>query len=363
MKTLLVGRFDLKYGGPSHVVNNLKKKIKDDKDYEIQTLNITEYNVFIFISKILFSKKFKNYLFQFNLIHFHELWHPSIIFLSLRAQHLGIPYFFTFHGVLNKWSMNKNNLQKKIFLFFFSRFILNITQAFHFLNYVEFKEARSVTKKFDFRSFVLSNGVDLSKINSVRKKLKKDYLQILFFGRKHPKKGILDLIDAFKIIKSKGLKIKLNIVGPKNDYENFLFSKVKDYGLEDFISFKDGIFDDKGKIELFSESDYFILPSYDEADSIAIKEAVSFGVPVVITKECKFVIPEKYNLGFTISHDANEIFQVIEKLKVNDQKYEEMSLACSNYAKLNFDLRITVEKYKEITREIVTGVKYSDNWL
>ena len=84
-------------------------------------------------------------------------------------------------------------------------------------------------------------------------------------------------------------------------------------------------------------------------------------MPVVITKECKFVIPKKYN-RFTISHDANEIYQVIKKLKINDQKYQEMSLACSNYAKSNFDLRMTIENYKEITKEIVTGVKYS-NWL
>ena len=170
MKILLVGRFDLKYGGPPHVVSNLKKNIKNDKDYEIQTLDMADNNIFIFISKILFSKKFQNYLFEFNLIHFHELWDPRIVFLSLKAQHLGIPYFFTFHGVLNKWSMNKNNLQKKFFLFFFSRFILNITHAFHFLNTVEFEEARSISKKFDLRSFVLGNGVYIPKNNLEKKK-------------------------------------------------------------------------------------------------------------------------------------------------------------------------------------------------
>ena len=38
---------------------------------------------------------------------------------------------------------------------------------------------------------------------------------------------------------------------------------------------------------MFAEVDVFILPSNDEADSVAIKEAIASGTPVVISHECK----------------------------------------------------------------------------
>ena len=51
------------------------------------------------------------------------------------------------------------------------------------------------------------------------------------------------------------------------------------------------------KNSLFREIDVFILPSEDEADSIAIKEALASGKPVVISKECKLNSDNK-NAGF-----------------------------------------------------------------
>ena len=43
------------------------------------------------------------------------------------------------------------------------------------------------------------------------------------------------------------------------------------------------------KNKLFSQSNVFILPSKDEADSISIKEALACGTPIVISKNCKFL--------------------------------------------------------------------------
>ena len=42
------------------------------------------------------------------------------------------------------------------------------------------------------------------------------------------------------------------------------------------------------KEKYYIKNDFFILPSDDEADSMAIKESMGHGLPVIITKECKF---------------------------------------------------------------------------
>ena len=363
MKILLIGNLSLNSGGPANVIDDLKKNISDGNNYKIETLGISKYNYFFLIFKILFSKKFKKKLLEYDLIHFHELWNLIIILLCMKAQHFGVPYIFTFHGVLNKWSMGQNRLKKKFFLFLFSRFILNLSQAFHFLNAAEYEEALNVSKKFVKRSFILSNGIKIPTNNKKMRILKNEKIHLLFFGRKHQKKGILNLINAFKYIREDKLNIQLRIVGPKSEHDDYLISKIKELKLNNFIKLEKEVYFYKKKLELFSEIDYFILPSYDEADSIALKESISFGVPVLITKECKFVIPEKFNLGFTITHDPYQIYKVIKNLNNFKKNYSDMSLSCKNYAKQNFDLTKTIENYKKITKEIIAGVKYSDNWL
>ena len=43
---------------------------------------------------------------------------------------------------------------------------------------------------------------------------------------------------------------------------------------------------------------------------MAIKESMGHGLPVIITKECKFDDVEKNNLGFIINHNVNGILIV-----------------------------------------------------
>ena len=66
------------------------------------------------------------------------------------------------------------------------------------------------------------------------------------------------------------------------------------------------------KKKLFSECDIFILPSEDEADSVAIKEALSAGLPVIISKNCKFQIKEKETKQFVKIIDNKYIGQYVD---------------------------------------------------
>ena len=106
MNILFVGKERLQFGGPSLVMSNFKKKINDMKFNKLEIMDVDKFD-FKLIFQILFFKKFDNYLLKFDLVHFHELWSPYVILFAHKSQRLGIPYIFTFHGVLNKWSLKK----------------------------------------------------------------------------------------------------------------------------------------------------------------------------------------------------------------------------------------------------------------
>ena len=119
----------------------------------------------------------------------------------------------------------------------------------------------------------------------------------------------------------------------------------------------------KKKNKLFSENDFLILPSYDEADSMVLKEAISFGLPIIITKECKFVDVEKEKIGFFINHNPHEIYEKLLNIVKNENDIDNFYYNCKNFANKNFNIHNIGLVYKQNLKEIISGVQYSSNWL
>ena len=123
--------------------------------------------------------------------------------------------------------------KKKIFL---------TANAFHFLTVHEFREARNLYPNFLNKSFVLQNGVNTSNYKNNKTFKRSDKLRLVFFGRKHPKKGLDILIKTFPLIKKNKINISLKIVGPKSSYENLLENLIKKYSLTDNIEIEGPIY-------------------------------------------------------------------------------------------------------------------------
>ena len=114
---------------------------------------------------------------------------------------------------------------------------------------------------------------------------------------------------------------------------------------------------------LFNKNDYFILPSYDEADSVAVKEALANNLPIIVSKECKIQDVEKKEIGYLISHNPKDILKKLIMIKNNSNVYTSLQKNSSEYANKNFDIFKITEAYRNNLIDIISGVKYSDNWI
>lgn len=129
------------------------------------------------------------------------------------------------------------------------------------------------------------SGVDLNrfKLNSViRQSIRDDYgfseeeFVILFLGRVTLDKGIFDLIEAYKRLRTKFTHIRLMVVGP--DEENLVEHLIKQYNLDQqvkFIGYTD--FPE----QYMMASDLLCLPSYREGFGNVIIEAAAVSIPAV----------------------------------------------------------------------------------
>lgn len=119
---------------------------------------------------------------------------------------------------------------------------------------------------------VIPNGVDTPKIMPIHRKT--DGFFYLFVGRARKEKGIQELIKAFNLLKVN--KKRLVIVGEASDEVKRI------YGGKNIIF--TGYISDRGTLgTIYQNSDVFVLPTYWEGQSVAVLEAMSYGLPVIAT--------------------------------------------------------------------------------
>lgn len=208
-------------------------------------------------------------------------------------------------------------------------------------------------KKYGFDkdlSACISNGVELNeghedrdilddKLNSLRNNLnidKNDFV-ITSVARLHKQKSLDTLIKALNILKQKDLSFKVIICGSGKEEHN-LKALVHKFQLDKqviFLKNRDDIFD------ILKISNIFVLPSIKEGMSNALLEAMSLGLPAVVSdiEENKELVKDKEN-GYVFKlKDYNDLAQNLITMKENNSEREVMSKNNIEKIRDNYDIR------------------------
>jgi glycosyltransferase involved in cell wall biosynthesis len=125
-------------------------------------------------------------------------------------------------------------------------------------------------------------GITESDINCKRFYNFDKTLNLLFVGRVEERKGIYELIEIAHILKERGLKFQLKIVGGGD-----LFEKIKNNvsvrSLKNEV-FLLGLVSDADKLKgLYDSADIFVFTSHDEGFPRVLYEAMASGLPIFTT--------------------------------------------------------------------------------
>ena len=114
---------------------------------------------------------------------------------------------------------------------------------------------------------------------------------LLFLGRIHPKKGLEPLIEAWAQVPAVAQSgWRLAIAGwDDGGHQARLSARVRGLRIQDSVTFLGPTFGEAKERALRSAS-AFILPSFSEGLPMAVLEAWSFAVPVIMTDECHLEI-------------------------------------------------------------------------
>ena len=204
--------------------------------------------------------------------HIHAYWAATVATTAWIAGEVsGIPWSFTAH----RWDITENNLLKeKAASSSFARFISRHG----------FNEARSLGADVDTKGVVVHIGVELeaeARQVSQPKDTSRPYL--ICPANLIPLKGHVYLIEAVSRLKAKGIPLRLALAG-QGDHRSELEAQVAERGLREEIVFL-GQLAHEQLINKYraGEVDIIVMSSLIEGISVAVIEAMSYGVPAVAT--------------------------------------------------------------------------------
>jgi len=134
-------------------------------------------------------------------------------------------------------------------------------------------------KRFEPKDVLaIRGGIDMSMTNSVPDSKEKDF-DAVFIGRFHPQKGVLELIDIWKLVCEKKSYAKLAMIGV-GELEEEVKQKTNRLNLKSNISFL-GYRDGVDKIRIFKRSRVVVHPAIYDSGGMAPCEAMACGLPAV----------------------------------------------------------------------------------
>ena len=206
---------------------------------------------------------------RFDLLHFHE---PFVPFLSLvlldQSRSVNVATFHAYAG----WSL----------AYQFGRRVLgHYGRRLHGRIAVSAAARHFADRYFPGDYKVIPNGVDISRFEAAEpiERWRDGIRNIFFVGRLENRKGVMDLLKAYRLLRKAGCECRLLLAGAgplEKQVRRYLLTR-RTGGVELL-----GRISDTEKARLFATADVFVAPATGrESFGIVLLEAMAAGKPIV----------------------------------------------------------------------------------
>lgn len=272
------------------------------------------------------------------------------IYGGIICKLLGVPFIATITGLGT--ALERDNFMQKLLLMFYK-------YAFSKVNVVFFQN-KSNMDFFKIHKIALGkhrlvngSGVNLEEFSFQEYPKENDKINILFIGRIMKEKGIEELTEAAKIIKSYNKKIIFKAVGfIEENYEK----KAKELEKLNIIKF----YGHQEEVKSFiKEAHVIILPSYHEGMANVLLEASSMGRPVIASMipGCQEIFDEGISgIGIEPKNVKSIVTAINNFINLPYEKKKNMGYQARKKVEKEFDRNKVINAYLDEIKKIYKNI-------
>lgn len=235
----------------------------------------------------------KKHIHEYDIVHCHGIWHFGSVAPFLFKNNT--PKAITIHGLLDKWALHHGYWKKKIFGILFQKRFLKKAQLIQINNHDELNDLHQFLGFQHPNVAIIPNGMQLDELTNLPPKgtfrkqfnLPVNKKLVLFMGRLNIKKGLDLLLPAFQKYSQQYNDTLLILAGPDDGYQTETERFIAEHQLQDKMIMVGMLTGDLKKAAL-ADATIFALPSYSEGFSIAALEAMTAGVPALVSDRIGF---------------------------------------------------------------------------
>ena len=141
---------------------------------------------------------------------------------------------------------------------------------------------------------------------------------LAYIGNLHPRKNLVTLLEAFSLLRERGLEHRLAVIGGgglgglnNTEYRKLMY-RVEDLGLQEEVIFT-GYVPDESLKSLLVRADMLVFPSIYEGFGLPPLEAMACGVPVITSSRAS--LPEVVGDAALLLEDPLEPEEIAAKVE------------------------------------------------
>ena len=261
---------------------------------------------------------------EIEIIHDHGVWLLSNHLVARAAQQLGLPRVVSPRGMLEPWAIQHHGWKKKLAWWLYQKRDLQRSNLLHAT--AEMEAANLRTLGLNPPIGVIPNAVDVPEdvIGDPEHGCPGTLPRTaLFLSRVHPKKGLLNLVEAWSRIRPDGWRMV--VAGPdEGGHRDEVMAAAEEKGIRDDFAFP-GRVSDEDKWDLLAEADLFVLPTFSENFGIVVAEALAAGVPAITTRGAPWQPLKDAGCGWWIDIGVDALARTLgEAMARSDAERREM---------------------------------------
>jgi len=284
-----------------------------------------------------------------DVVHLMAVYSFPTIPTMAACRMLGRPLVWSPRGMLQRWEGMKRPYLKTLW-----ESVCRITAPKRImLHATSEEEAKESAKRLPgVDTVVVPNGVEIPE--TISPPNAQSARRFIYLGRIHPKKGIENLLGAYKIVEGLLAAPSSLVIAGDGDpsYVQTIKHRIQQLSLNGSVRMI-GHVTNEAKREFFESADVLIAPSFTENFGLVVAEALAHGVPVIASRGTPWHRIEEIGCGLWVENSPESLAAAM--LRLNSMPLRDMGLRGREWMQSEFAWSSLASKMIDVYRNLTVA--------